>query len=143
MWIILNNEPFDSSKITEISDAFSVDMIDLIKLTESYVSNRSSDYIIYPLHKSFGSEIDILISENRKCIYRDFKSKVDDFEGYVFKIVYLEKSTSVNDKFGFFPDRMVTRYSKIYKSKEDADLALNELLESINKARSNAPKAFI
>jgi len=129
MWIMLNNKPFDLSKMKGVSG--------VIEISTDYIRNSTGNY-----RDNF--PYDDFTIEYQKEISNCLLNGEDKIFGYCFKIdviVYIQRYLNGSDN--GITQRICKKYSSVYKTKEAAQTALEHFLFETNGILNNLLKINI
>jgi hypothetical protein len=129
MWIMLNNEPFDLSKMKGVSG--------VIEISTDYIKNCKGNYRDNFPYDNFTIEQQ---KEIKDCLING-ENKIF---GYCFKIdviVYIQRYLNGSDN--GITQGISKKFSSVYKTKEAAQTALEHFLFETNVILNNLPKINI
>lgn len=130
MWIMLNNKPFDLSKMKEVSE--------VIELSTDYIkSSRTHNYNELFPYNSFN---DIDKKEVSECVIND-KKKTFGYFFYINVVAYAQcyRNGSING----VEQYIKKHYSTMYETREAAQASLEHFLFETNGILSNLTKINI
>lgn len=129
MWIMLNNKPFDLSKMTNVSG--------VIEVTAHFLKKSSED-------KRNLDTYSLLSAEERNEMYNSLRDNTNKVFGYCFIIsVSVDTQRYLNGSSNGISRDIKEISSSLYKTKEDAQTALEHFLFETNGILNGLPKINI